>query len=177
LVSGTQPGYPDNSDPTPIYKRGIHFDKNDILFLDGLVLNPKFTLALWVNVHSDGTLYNIQPNENITLKVEGGTICVLERGESVGCGGLVTGAWAHVVVFGNLTMVSLYVNGELAAPGTAVPALIDSPENKHVIGLGFSGFVYSVEISQYPNLVFKIETGKCGTTECYICPPGVCIST
>ena len=61
VVSGAQLGMADNSDPLPMYQKGLYFDGNDMMVLDGLVFNVKFTLGMWIRILSDGTLFELSP--------------------------------------------------------------------------------------------------------------------
>lgn len=49
----------DDSDPTPIYRRGLWFDGNDYVNIRGLVLHHSFTLQLWARVTECGDYFSI----------------------------------------------------------------------------------------------------------------------
>ena len=139
-------------DPVTAYKRGIWFDGDSYIVLEGLILHHTFTLSFWVRVTNDGNLFSVNKQgeavagdeDFFNIKVESGNL----RIEYVDAGlnyvstspAYVTDEWHFIATSfswnssGAETVVSLLKDGKTIDETQFNTPYIDSPGARKLLG-------------------------------------------
>jgi hypothetical protein len=158
LVSGAG-----DSEPLPVYRRGLYYDGDSYSTVTGLVLHHSFTLEFWVRIEGNGNIYSIsRPDYSQTGSEDyfsiqavdnafevhfrtAETTVALFRGDTKST--YVTAQWTNIAVCmqhteGETTsLIAMYVNAETSDPFTATAdsVMIDMPNYAHTVAAELNG--------------------------------------
>ena len=149
-----------NLQPRPVYKRGIYFDGDDQIQLSNLVLNVQFSLSYWLRLDTNsGSLLEIVEHLKFSLHTTstGVEYDYIVRLFTHTQGAIELDRWCLVAVSVSSDHdVQVYLDNTPAGESTNQgEAFIDSPDYQHILGKGYTGFmyefcVYAASVSDFP---------------------------
>ena len=168
--------------PDVMYNRGIYFDGNDILYLDGLILNTTFTLEFWIRPDLDATvesqLFSINTDYAI-FDIHDSRPSLRFNQSDHTSGSKLQATWTNVSFVVQSLQFDIYIDGSLSPSQgfTLSEKIIDLEAYTHVIGTNYSGFIYSICLKNRSSTDFNIDpASSCTEWECSSCPTDTCIS-
>jgi hypothetical protein len=174
ISEGTSP------DPLPVYMRGFYFDGTNELLAQNLILNPRFSVEMWVRADVFGYLFTTTYSEGtMLLNFEIASVRqpkYSHLADVVNSTETPMGVWVKLSVTVDDTAAGLFVNGESIVIGsnTLTALFIDDVANRHLVGSGFTGFIYQVCFYQYV-ITPEVDNPSCGLDYCYPCASGLCL--
>ena len=162
--------------------RGLYFDGDDQLDMIGLVLNTSFTLEFWIRPYitesPNASLLTVN-DDYANFGFISNSLALEFEGDVLNSSRQIFKDWTHIAYVIDLTSLSLYINGTTTVEDTLTlkSVVADQLEYTHVIGIAYTGFLYSICITQTNLDNFTIVDGLCTINDCANCPADdVCLS-
>ena len=154
----------------------MDFDGNDSIELQNLILNSVLTVEFWIRPESPGQLLAIGDFANAYL----GTVLpsFLIDGVIYEATTQWTTNWANLAYVIENKSLKIYLNGNEILDTNMTSPIIDSPENGHIVGTGYIGYIYSIHIKNRIVSDWDIDPDhSCNALwDCETCPKDVCLS-
>ena len=164
--------------PNPLDYRGLHFDGNDVLTINNLILNTFATLEFWVKPEANGALLDISGEDTfIQFILTDLQPQILYEGNTHVSDVVIDQVWTNLVYQLENLDIKFYIDRSFSGASTAQSPFIDQESNTHTIGLGYVGFIYKICIHAKATLAFDLDvTPDCTEFDCSVCPIDFCLS-
>ena len=164
------------SAPEPSYQRGMYFDGNDMMYLSEFILSYAYTIQAWIKMEDGGSIFRAVDG-TIDFKI---TPKSLTFDGDVFESRPIGHSWALVAVTVDMPAKSItfFRDNQEQSRHPIGRYIIDQPGNIKEIGAGYSGFMYSICMSQVAYEEFFVDEmcrTRHGAGFCEYCPSTACL--
>ena len=161
----------------PIMNRGLYFDGDDILVASNVAFNTKFTVEFWIRPESDGNLMAVKEGYLVMKLSNGMKAAITLESEDAENTTSLKQEWTNIAYQFDNKSLNFLINGAVSSTATFNQLVLDSTEFSHIIGMGYTGFLYKLCLHNIPNASPEITNPACVPDfDCVNCPDDTCVS-